>query len=1099
MAETNKDDLIIIKKLETLSGKKIPFVKDQQLSWADIGYQTDDKGHVTELSLSDLKLKSMLIVCSLKHLRKLSLSDNLLSTIPKKIKELANLKEFYLPNNHIKQIPDEITELTNLEIFDISNNRLSSLPDSINELKNLRILYVNNNALHDVSEGIKGLKNLTELYLSNNHLRSIPKEIGTFTKLKKFYLNKNNLRDIPESIGELTNLIELSLSSNSLNRLPEGISNLKNLTLLPLSNNCLTELPEGIKELQNLNELYLSNNKLSYIPESIGKLKNLTRFDLSNNQLTNVPQGIKELKYLTVLTLSFNQLNSIPEWIGNLRHLTTVSLFHNKLESIPNTITDLTNLIELNLSFNQLRVLPKTIGQLANLRELDLSANQLTTIPKELTKLTGLIKLNLARNQINIITKDFMEIPLSILWIADYFYDKGINLYGNPLESPPIEILKQGENSIKQYFAAMKKSKKVLNEAKILFVGNGGAGKTSVIRRAFGERFDKNESQTKGIVIRSQRYIINDQQVKAHFWDFGGQVIMHATHQLFLSHRSLYVFVLDGRKEEDAEYWLQLIESFGGKSPILVVMNKIDDNRAFELNRRFLQDKYKGIVGFYRVSCKEDEGFDGKNGLIGGIKTAIEKVEMLRSKWPKSWIRVKEKLEAMKYRQEHFISAQEYQKICDKSGISDEDEQDTLVGYLHDLGIILHFPGLNLADMHILEPHWVTDAVYRIINSKILADNHGDLHVDDLKGILKKRKLDNYSYTGKYGYIVELMQKFELCFSFPDGGGHYLVPELLDKQQPVEADNFTGNECLNFSYCYPILPEGLMPRFIVRTHILSRGLPRWRTGVILRLEDNEALVIADVKAKRIFVRVKGPVPGRQRLLAVIRSDFEHIHSNFTFKTEELVAVPHYPDVEVKYKDLLVREKQGVKQFSQVIEDKDVVLDVEELLNGVDMQGVRRLDREQEPKLIRLFYSYSHNDEQLRNELETHLKILQRTGRIQEWHDRKFTAGDEWKGKIDENLNKADIILLLISSDFIASDYCWDVEMRRAMERHETNKAKVIPVILRDVNWSGAPFCKLQALPKDAKAVTLWANKDTAWRDVSDGIEKVVREIHAKTK
>ena len=121
-----------------------------------------------------------------------------------------------------------------------------------------------------------------------------------------------------------------------------------------------------------------------------------------------------------------------------------------------------------------------------------------------------------------------------------------------------------------------------------------------------------------------------------------------------------------------------------------------------------------------------------------------------------------------------------------------------------------------------------------------------------------------------------------------------------------------------------------------------------------------------------------------------------------------------------------------------------------------------------------------------------MKILQRTKVIETWHDRRIMAGDEWKGEIDEHLEAADIILLLVSSDFIASDYCYDVEMGRAMKRHEAGEARVIPVILRNVNWKDAPFAKLQALPKDGKAVMLWGDRDTAWRNVSEGIEAVVR-------
>ena len=117
--------------------------------------------------------------------------------------------------------------------------------------------------------------------------------------------------------------------------------------------------------------------------------------------------------------------------------------------------------------------------------------------------------------------------------------------------------------------------------------------------------------------------------------------------------------------------------------------------------------------------------------------------------------------------------------------------------------------------------------------------------------------------------------------------------------------------------------------------------------------------------------------------------------------------------------------------------------------------------------------------------------------IEAWHDRRIEAGDEWKEQIDRNLEDADIILLLVSADFIASDYCYVKEMTRALERHERNEARVIPVIVRNVNWTRAPFAHLQALPTDGKAVKKWSDRDTAWRNVSEGIERVVEEIRKR--
>jgi tetratricopeptide (TPR) repeat protein len=139
--------------------------------------------------------------------------------------------------------------------------------------------------------------------------------------------------------------------------------------------------------------------------------------------------------------------------------------------------------------------------------------------------------------------------------------------------------------------------------------------------------------------------------------------------------------------------------------------------------------------------------------------------------------------------------------------------------------------------------------------------------------------------------------------------------------------------------------------------------------------------------------------------------------------------------------------------------------------------------------VRVFYSYAHADEVLRNELARHLRLLQRQGIITSWHDRNITAGSPWKDMIDQHLEDAQVILLLISPDFLASDYCYDIEMRRALERHAKDEARVIPIHLCPVDWQGAAFAALQALPTDARPVTTWANRDEAFKNIAEGIRK----------
>jgi TIR domain len=144
--------------------------------------------------------------------------------------------------------------------------------------------------------------------------------------------------------------------------------------------------------------------------------------------------------------------------------------------------------------------------------------------------------------------------------------------------------------------------------------------------------------------------------------------------------------------------------------------------------------------------------------------------------------------------------------------------------------------------------------------------------------------------------------------------------------------------------------------------------------------------------------------------------------------------------------------------------------------------------------VEIFFSYAHEDEALRDKLAKHLKLLEREGIIKAWHDRDITAGEEWKNAIDSHLESANIILLLISADFLASDYCYDIEMKRSLERHDRKEARVIPVILRSVDWQSSPFGKLNALPKDGKAVTSWENIDEAFTDVVKGLRRVIDKL-----
>lgn len=193
--------------------------------------------------------------------------------------------------------------------------------------------------------------------------------------------------------------------------------------------------------------------------------------------------------------------------------------------------------------------------------------------------------------------------------------------------------------------------------------------------------------------------------------------------------------------------------------------------------------------------------------------------------------------------------------------------------------------------------------------------------------------------------------------------------------------------------------------------------------------------------------------------------------------------------------------QVEEQLARVVSGGDAKQQatISKRLDKIQKERLRLLARlEESPgEKVSVFISYAHEDRRLRAGMEKQLSILKRQRLLAIWHDREITAGSEWSGEISAHLDKADLILLLISPDFVASDYCYDVEMKRAVERHDAGEARVIPVILRSVMWSNTPFSKLQALPTDGKPINTWGDRDAAFLDVAEGIRTAINAMRAR--
>jgi len=257
---------------------------------------------------------------------------------------------------------------------------------------------------------------------------------------------------------------------------------------------------------------------------------------------------------------------------------------------------------------------------------------------------------------------------------------------------------------------------------------------------------------------------------------------MHATHQFFLTQRSLYVLVLEGRQgaeDADAEYWLKLVESFGTEScgeisPVIVVLNKVRQN-PFDLNRRALQQKFPFIRGFVKTDCDPAVGI---KELHDAITLETGHLKHLRDAFPTSWFAIKDRLADMRAKlNRSYVSFDEYRKLCSENGEKETSGQDSLATHMHNLGIALNFKDdPRLRDTHVLNPHWVTNGIYKLLNAPLLEERKGEIRLEDATNILDATEYPRHMHR----FLFDLMKKFELCFTFPDDDTHYLIPELLE-------------------------------------------------------------------------------------------------------------------------------------------------------------------------------------------------------------------------------------------------------------------------------------------------------------------------------
>ena len=589
---------------------------------------------------------------------------------------------------------------------------------------------------------------------------------------------------------------------------------------------------------------------------------------------------------------------TIPRAIGQLQNLEELDFAANRLRELPDELGNLTQLRRLTLDGNLIERIPRWIGQLQQLRTLYLGGNPLADLPIELRDLAELEELNVS-NCPN------LNLPPEVFAKAH----------------SPREILDY-------YFSTRGDRGSALRELKLIVVGRGGAGKTSLLKRLNGQPLDPTESETHGINISTLELTCHDGPVMARVWDFGGQHVLHAMHEFFLTARSLYLLVLGEREdmaERDAAYWLQLIRSYAGRAPVVVALNK-NAGRPREMDRESLERNFGPILAWVATECSR--GFDATiEGLRAALIDAADGMKEVRDLFPAKWWKVKEWLENMN---EPYLDFDRYQERCRELGEQDPQQQEKLASWLNDLGIAINYANdERLHDTTVLRPDWLANGIYAILRANdphhdeplapdatLTSMRLGPIYAGAEK--LKMLKADDYPEK-KWPFLLQLMKLFQLAFPIDDTGEKLLVPTLLPVEPSPDCDEPDAEDRTRLRYEFAVVPGPLLPKLLVRTFSLIDGERRWRRGAMLRFGKARARVWSTQDERWIRITAVGDEDDRNELVTMIRVTLRKLIAEY----RNLQAVEQW-DYEGEWVPRRTLERMGVLPPDYVSTDGEEV-------------------------------------------------------------------------------------------------------------------------------------------------------------------------------
>ncbi|MGC4754856.1 COR domain-containing protein [Micromonospora trifolii] len=607
-----------------------------------------------------------------------------------------------------------------------------------------------------------------------------------------------------------------------------------------------------------------------------------TSLDLNDRDLTEIPPEVLKIKDLESLSLSGNALRSIPPTIGNLRQLKRLYLADNNLQSLPAEIGNLAQLQILHLTGNGLKVLPPEVGTLFSLQTLTLNANKLRALPDEIGMLTNLIGLAVSHNLLEALPPRLANCrSLARLYANNNLISKipsafaamiqnGLNmdLDSNPLQEPLPELFSRGIDAVVDYLRSLDDAEPHY-EAKVLLVGEGNVGKSSLVAAIRSEPFVADRVTTHGIEINTLtlRHPSERWSMVIRTWDFGGQEVYRITHQFFFSQRALYLVVWntrEGQEQNEVEGWLRRIRlRVGPDAPTIVVATHADERHP-ELDYAQLLEAFPGMLrGNLAVDNRTNNRIVELRRAIAAEASRLPQMGQLLS--PR-WIRVRDHLLALA-EDNAYISYTDYTKVCVSNGVQ-EREIVTLAQLLHDLGHIIHYSDdEGLQDIVVLKPEWLTKAIGFVLEDEQTRGSGGVLDHRRLRDIWTNTD-DSFSYPERYyPYFLRLMEKFDVSYRLHDDPTRSLVAQLVPYERPelpwkIGSVPNEGERSLSLVCKLGDAAPGLVSWLTVRHHRSSTGRD-WRRGLFLRhpvaaYDSTAAIELAADNVLNLEVRAPSP-------------------------------------------------------------------------------------------------------------------------------------------------------------------------------------------------------------------------------------------------